>query len=66
MYLHLKLVALVFANFSDVKKFCNNADVLTLHADSLGHLGDISLRCSFFIFCFRHKTWPANIADPIV
>ena len=28
-------------------------------------LGEMSLRCSFFVFCNRRKPWPANITDPV-
>ena len=62
----LEISSLGFANFSDLNKFCNNAGVFTLDVNSLERSGELSLRCSFFIFCCRHKTWPANITDPIV
>ena len=62
----LEISSLGFANFSDFKKFCINAGVSTIDVDSLRRCGGISLRCSFLIFCFRHKAWPVNITDPIV
>src|SRR5437867_10782434 len=62
----LEISSLGFADFSNLKKFCTSANVSVLEADSLGRLGELSLRYSFFIFCSRHKTWPVNITDPMI
>ena len=38
---------------------------IELSDTAIQKLGEMSLRCSFFIFCNRHKPWPANITDPV-
>ena len=62
----LEVSSLGFLNNLDFGKFCKNAAISNISQQSLRQLGEICLRCSYFIFCCRHKPWPTNITDPIV
>ena len=65
-YMSLEITSLGFINSTDFKNFCKISN-LTLNAvDVLPKLGEISLRCSYFIFCLRHKPWPIDVTDPYI
>ena len=62
----LEVSSLGFVSTSDLSKFCKRAGIRSVPKESLRKLGELCLRCSFFIFCNRHKLWPNNIVEPSV
>jgi hypothetical protein len=61
----LEVSSLGFVASSDLFAFCRSVDLLALPTNAIRRLGEMSLRCSFFIFCNRHKHWPTYLMDPV-
>jgi hypothetical protein len=62
----LEVTSLGFVNDLNLNKFCTNLLMPSFSKDTVRKLGEISLRCSYFIFCCRHKDWPTDVSDPYV
>ena len=62
----IEISSLGFVNDSSVNKFCKCLNIPALSQYNIRRLGEISLRCSYFIFCCRHKPWPSDVTDPVV
>jgi hypothetical protein len=60
----LEVSSLGFVCTSGLRKFLANVGAPPLQVDTVGRLGEMALRCSYFVFCCRHKAWPANASDP--
>ncbi len=56
--------SLGFIPLSSLTKFCRDIGIPTYPPASLRRMGEMSLRCSYFIFCTRHKPWPGNLTEP--
>ncbi len=56
--------SLGFIPTANLTKFCKEVGIPTFTTSALRQMGEMSLRCSFFIFCCRHKIWPATPTDP--
>src|SRR6266496_3556051 len=48
----------------NLNKFCRSIGIPHIPPASLGRMGEMSLRCSYYIFCTRHKPWPGNLSEP--
>src|ERR1051325_3803474 len=62
----LEVSSLGFVNDGSFKKFCKNILLPALPTTLNRILDEICLRCLYFIFCCRHKPWPAGVFDPTV
>ena len=62
----VEITSLGFLQCIDLRKFFMSIFMYNLTDVCVRKLGEISLRCSYFIFCCRHKPWPANMSDPFV
>jgi zinc-binding in reverse transcriptase len=58
--------SLGFIPLANPNKFCKLVGIPPLPPTTTRQLGETSLRCSYFIFCCRHKQWPTNPTDPFV
>jgi hypothetical protein len=65
-YMSLEVSSLGFINSNGIKQFCKLSGLPPLTKETIYKLGEISLRCSFLIFCLRHKPWPTDITDPFI
>jgi len=62
----LEISSLGFVNYTSLNKFCKNVGIEPFPDDTIRRLGELALRCSYYIFCCRHKDWPSDISDPYV
>ena len=62
--LTLEVSSLGFLSPRSLNEFCNTTGITPLQPNDLRRLGEMALRCSFFIFCSRHKPWPIQPSDP--
>ena len=62
----IEISSLGFVNDADLCKFCKSINIAPFASDTIRRLGELSLRCSYFIFCCRHKVWPNDMTDPII
>jgi hypothetical protein len=62
----IEVSSLGFVNDLELAKFCRSLGIPVFDRAAIRKMGEISLRCSFFIFCNRHKPWPPDICDPYV
>ena len=60
----LEISSLGFVNDAGLVKLCKLLNLTSPSLYKIRQLGDICLRCSYFIFCCRHKQWPHAISDP--
>ncbi len=56
--------SLGFVPSSSLNKFCRDIGIPPYPPASLRRMGEMSLRCSYFIFCTRHKPWPDKPTEP--
>jgi len=56
--------SLGFISTSRLTKFCTSIGVPPYPPDLLRRMGEMALRCSFYIFCCRHKSWPSSPTEP--
>ena len=59
----LEVSSLGFVSCASFRKFMFGISAQPLQAGSMRKLGEMALRSSFYIFCFRHKTWPVGVSD---
>jgi len=60
----LEISSLGFASCSELSQFLRLIKVPPVSTTHVRRMGEMALRSSFFIFCCRHKPWPANLSDP--
>src|SRR6266568_1384119 len=53
-----EISSLGFIPTASLIRFCRDVAIPQFLPADLRRMGEMSLRCSFFIFCARHKTWP--------
>ena len=53
-----------FVPIASLRNFCRDIGIPPYPSASLRRLGEMSLRCSFYIFCCRHKPWPGDLTEP--
>jgi len=56
--------SLGFIPTSRLSKFCHSISIPPYPPDLIRRMGEMALRCSFYIFCCRHKSWPRSPTDP--
>ena len=56
--------SLGFVPTANLNKFCKDIGVPTYPPATVRRMGEMALRCSFFIFCCRHKPWPDDLTEP--
>jgi hypothetical protein len=61
----LEVTSLGFVANNGLLNFCRNLELNNLQTNLSRRLGEASLRCSFYIFCSRHKPWPDALSDPV-
>ncbi len=59
-----EVTCLGFVPTTDLASFCRDVGIPAIPPSMIRRMGEMSLRCSFFIFCCRHKKWPENITEP--
>ena len=60
----LEVSSLGFVCASGLRKFLADIGAPPLEAAAVRRMGELALRASFFVFCNRHKAWPATVSDP--
>jgi len=60
----LEVSSLGFVYSTGLRMFLAGLGVPPLQVETVRRMGEMALRGSFFIFCSRHKPWPACVADP--
>jgi len=60
----LEVSSLGFVSSASLNKFLRLVGAPPLQVKEIRRLGEMALRCSFFLFCCRHKPWPSDITDP--
>jgi len=60
----VEVTNLGFISRTNIIKFCKELSI-KLEKYHLRRACEISLRCSYFIFCYRHKLWPTDVTDPV-
>ena len=60
----LEVTSLGFVASKDFIKFCNSAHLADMPHYLTRRLGEMALRCSYFIFCCRHKPWGNDVTVP--
>ncbi len=56
--------SLGFIPTASLAKFCKDLHIPPYQPSCLKRMGEMALRCSYFIFCCRHKAWPNNPTEP--
>ncbi len=56
--------SLGFIPTARLTKFCKNISIPPYPPELVRRMGEMALRCSFYIFCCRHKSWPCSPTDP--
>src|SRR6266568_3818815 len=59
-----EISSLGFIPTACLTRFCHDVAIPQFLPADLRRMGEMSLRCSFFIFCTRHKAWPAVLSEP--
>src|SRR6266568_4007967 len=59
-----EVTCLGFVPTTDLTSFCREAGIPPIPPQTVRRMGEMSLRCSFYIFCSRHKKWPENLTEP--
>jgi len=59
-----EVTCLGFVPTTDLASFCREAGIPPIPPTMVRRMGEMSLRCSFYIFCSRHKKWPENLTEP--
>ena len=60
----LEVSSLGFVYSTGLHNFLKGLGLPPLQTDQIRRMGEIALRSSFYIFCCRHKPWPATVTDP--
>jgi len=60
----LEVTSLGLLDSSDFNAFLKLLVITALSIKVYRRLGEIALRCSYYIFCAPHKAWPINIRLP--
>ena len=58
--------SLGFTPLADLTSFYKSLNISPPTPAMMRRVGETALRCSYFLFCLRHKPWPANPTDPYV
>ena len=61
----IEVSSLGFVRSDGLKKFCKALNITNPTVRSIRRLGEMLLRCSYFIFCSRHKVWPDDPGPPV-
>lgn len=56
--------SLGFIPSASLSRFCADVAIPPFPSDTLRKMGEMSLRCSYYIFCCRHKPWPTSPTEP--
>jgi len=60
----VEVSSLGFIPTTSLSSFCKAIEIPTYTQPDLLRMGEMSLRCSFFIFCCRHGPWPVSPSEP--
>lgn len=61
----IEVSSLGFVRSDGLKKFCKALNITNPTMPAVRRLGEMSLRCSYFIFCSRHRVWPHDPGPPV-
>jgi len=59
----LEVTSLGFIDHSSLDELFMKLNYNKIPINILRKLGETSLRCPYFIFCYRHKTWLTDTCD---
>jgi len=62
----IELSSLGFVCVAGLNKLCRVKQIPGFVSRDIRRMGEIALRCSFFIFSCRHKPWPNDKMDPYI
>jgi len=60
----LEVSGLGFVAIAGLNLFLRSVAVPPLSTKQVRRMGEMALRCSFFIFCCRHRQWPITLSEP--
>jgi len=56
--------SLGFVPTTSLTRFCRDLGIPPLPPLEVKRMGEMSLRCSYYIFCCPHKRWPSSPSEP--
>jgi hypothetical protein len=62
----VEVSSLGFIPIVNLNRFCRDIGIPPYQPVTIRRMGEMALRCSYFLFCFRHKPWPLSPSDPFV